>query len=716
MSLSGQILIGLALGLACGLFFGEYCAFLSVGGDAFIGLLQMTVLPYIAISLIANIGRLSIEKGRDLVTRAVVVLLVLLAIGVAALLAAPLCLPEWESAAFFSTSLVEPREQVDLVSLYIPSNPFDSFARNVVPAVVLFCILVGVALMRVRGTEQLLNDLDLLAQALNRVNSMIIRLTPLGLFAIAASTAGTMTLAEVGRLQAYLITYTVLALILGFWVLPLLITACTPFRYREVLGISKDTLITIFATAKIIVVLPQLIDNVKELYRKHRGEDDDVDSAADVLMPLAYPFPNLGTVAIMMFVPFAAWFLGDVMSSGDYLQFLGAGMLSSFVAPVIGIPFLLDLARIPADMFQLFAISTVYTDRIRVVVGAMHLLTLTILTIAMMKGMFRIDTRRLLRGLVVTVVLCVGAAVSIRGFLTYSFKDAYDADTVLVQMHMLRRPVSARIYRQDRPAPLEHEPGASRVEEIVERGFLRVCYLPDRLPFAFINEANALVGFDVEMAHELARDLNLGLEFQRIEPGQTADSLNAGLCDLAMTGLVFNIEKLREVSLSTSYLDQTLGFVTRDFRRGQFNSRSALGRLGPVRIGVVQSSEYWVPRLREWLPDVTVVPIGSPREYFRGRFEDLDALLYPAEAGSGWTLVYPKFSVAVPEPEVVQVPMAYAVPRGEREMVEFLDSWIELKKKDGTVRQLFEHWILGQGAVDSAPRWSVIRDVLHWVD
>jgi Na+/H+-dicarboxylate symporter len=716
MSLSAQILIGLALGILCGLFFGEYCAFLSMAGDAFIGLLQMTVLPYIAISLMASIGRLSLETGRDLVARGVVVLLVLLAIGVAAVLAAPLCLPEFGSAAFFSTSLVEPREQVDLVSMFIPANPFDSFARNVVPAVVLFCILVGVALMGLRGTEQLLNDLDLLARAFNRMNGMIIRLTPLGIFAIAASTSGTMTLAEVGRLQAYLITYTVLALILGFWVLPLLITSCTPFRYRDVLGISKDTLLTIFATAKIIVVLPQLIENVKELYRRYQAEDDEVDSAADVLMPLAYPFPNLGTVAIMMFVPFAAWFLGDVMSTGDTLQFLGAGMLSSFVAPVIAIPFLLDLARVPADMFQLFVISTVYTDRIRVVLGAMHLLTLTILTIALLRGTFRVHVPRLLRGLAVAVVLCVAAALSIRGFLTYSFKGAYEADTVLVQMHLLRRPVPARVYKTERPAPLEHEPGESRVEEMLGRGFVRVCYLPDRLPFAFINDANDLVGFDIEMAHELARDAELGLEFVRIEPGQTADSLNAGYCDLAMTGLVLKITKIREVSLSASYLDQTLGFVTRDFRRSQFNSRSALGRLGPVRIGVAQSGEQWIPKLREWLPDATVVSIGSPREFFRGGFENLDALLYPAEAGSAWTLVYPRFSVAVPQPEVVQVPMAYAVPRGEREMIDFIDRWIELKKKDGTIQALFEHWILGRGTLSEAPRWSILRDVLHWVD
>jgi len=39
-----------------------------------------------------------------------------------------------------------------------------------------------------------------------------------------------------------------------------------------------------------------------------------------------------------------------------------AGLISSFVAPVVGIPFLLDLVHIPADMFELFIVSTVYTE------------------------------------------------------------------------------------------------------------------------------------------------------------------------------------------------------------------------------------------------------------------------------------------------------------------------------------------------------------------
>ena len=58
--LSTYVILGLLMGVACGLFFGEYCAVLSVVGEAFVNLLRMTVLPYIAVSLVSNIGKLSL--------------------------------------------------------------------------------------------------------------------------------------------------------------------------------------------------------------------------------------------------------------------------------------------------------------------------------------------------------------------------------------------------------------------------------------------------------------------------------------------------------------------------------------------------------------------------------------------------------------------------------------------------------------------------------
>ena len=55
---SQLILFGVVLGFGCGLFFGEYCRFLGPVGDAYVKLLQMTVLPYITVSLILGFGSL----------------------------------------------------------------------------------------------------------------------------------------------------------------------------------------------------------------------------------------------------------------------------------------------------------------------------------------------------------------------------------------------------------------------------------------------------------------------------------------------------------------------------------------------------------------------------------------------------------------------------------------------------------------------------------
>ena len=35
---------------------------------------------------------------------------------------------------------------------------------------------------------------------------------------------------------------------------------------------------------------------------------------------------------------------------------------------------------------------------------------------------------------------------------------------------------------------------------------------------------------------------------------------------------------------------------------------------------------------------------------------------------------------------------------------------------NGTLDAAYKYWILGQNAVPHQPRWSIIRNVLHWVE
>lgn len=155
LSLSTQVLLGLILGLGVGVFFGEHVAFLQHVGKAFMLLLQMTVLPYLALSLITGLGQLTYQEVKALGLKVGAVLLGSWGLAFIAILVMPLAFPIWESATFFSTSLVEKPEEVNFLSLFIPANPFNSFANNVVPAVV-FSVAMGLALIGMGQKDGLL--------------------------------------------------------------------------------------------------------------------------------------------------------------------------------------------------------------------------------------------------------------------------------------------------------------------------------------------------------------------------------------------------------------------------------------------------------------------------------------------------------------------------------------------------------------------------------
>ena len=293
-----RTVVGLIAGIAAGIIFGEYCSSLSIVGDAFVGLLRMTVLPYIIVALVANFGRLSAAESRRLALVGSCVLLVLWSVVLIAIFMLGRSFPEWKQGSFFSTPSAEVATKTDLISVFIPSNIFASLADNHVPAVVLLCIWGGLALAGTDNRESLIRHLDVLAKVFMRISRSVAKLTPIGVFAIAASSAGVTTFEQFGRLQTYLIIYTVGATFLTFVALPLLVTSFTPFRYSDVLAVSWDAMVTALATGKLIIVLPMLIEKTEELFADFdtRLQSKTVPSG-DVLYPVAYPFPPRWQIA-----------------------------------------------------------------------------------------------------------------------------------------------------------------------------------------------------------------------------------------------------------------------------------------------------------------------------------------------------------------------------------------------------------------------------------
>jgi Na+/H+-dicarboxylate symporter/ABC-type amino acid transport substrate-binding protein len=727
LGLAEQIMIGLVLGIAAGIFFGEKVGFLKVAGDAFIMLLQVTVIPYITVSLITALGRLTLNDAKLLGLKAGSVLLLLWGIGLAVVMLGPLAFPHWLSASFFSTTKVEEARPINFLQLYIPSNPFFALANAIVPAIVVFSILIGLALTSVKGKEALLDPLSAVAEALMGVTGFIAKLAPYGIFALTASAAGTIDIESLTRLQVYVVTYVALALILGLWLLPALVATVTPLRYGDILRAFRGPVITAFATGNVLIVLPILAEDSKQLIAASQGLKDDSEageaqSSVDVLIPTAFNFPNLGTILSLMFVLFAGWYIGTAVPVSKYPVISAAGLASLFGGPVLALPFLFDLLQLPQDLFQLFVTVDVVASRFGTLLAAMNIISIALIGTFALQGRIRLKLLPLARFIGVTVALLAVALIGIRLFYTYVVVAPFTKAEALAGFQLLATPQPAKVYTK-LPSGLDQAGGApASLARIKERGVLRVCYLPHDFPSAYLNNADPpqLVGFDIEMAHRFARSLGLPLEFLPVVNEIEAEKLlNNGSCDIFMTALPVSLRSAERFAMSVPVYTSSVGLIVKDSRRNQFRTWEDIRNLGAAFRVAIPDTPNAHALARDLMTDATLVPYrdkAALKKLLEAGAPDVDAIATMSEEGATWTLLYPNFSLVIPRPTVFS-PVAYAFALGNDNFLEVFDGWLVAEKSRGTADQLYRHWMLGEAAQkQQPPRWSVIRNVLHWVN
>jgi Na+/H+-dicarboxylate symporter/ABC-type amino acid transport substrate-binding protein len=718
LSLTAQIVIGLAVGLALGLFFGERMRLLQPLADAYVRLMQMTVLPYLSVGLVLGLGRLDGRQARllaryGLLTLAAFWLLALLTVGLL-----PLAFPSYEAAFFFSTTLLEQREPLSFVDLYIPANPFHSLANSVVPAVTLFSAAIGIGLIGVPNKERFLAPFDVFMQAIGRVTHFVVRLTPLGVIPIAAVAAGTLSPEELSRLEVYFVTFILGAVVLGLVILPLLVTALTPFRYREIIGASRDALLTAFVTNNVFIVLPMISERCEELMQRHGLARGQGPSVGEVVVPIAFNFPTAGKLLTLLFVPFAAWLAGDRLEATQYPALMAAGVFSYFAKAQVALPFLMDLVEVPQDLFQLYIPTTLLNGKFDSMVGAMSLIAFALVTATALAGGLRFDRRRLARFATVSV-LSLGAAIIAARLLLGWLVDTTDTKAeALHNMHASRQATAATQLASPPPADVTNTQDA--MERIQRRQSLRVGYIDGRVPFAFRNASGELVGFDVEMAAQMADDLGVRLELVAVRLDEVERLLSGGRIDV-VASLPYTYQLVKGLRLSKPYMDATIGLLVRDGRRDEFQSIDQIRSHDRLALGVAGTlGEHRVAEnlARELLGDTVheIVVLNSLDDVLAPSSESLDAIITLAESGMAWSLLNPRYSVVIPRPAPIRRPLAFGLAADAGRLADFVDAWVTMQQARGNVARAYDYWVLGKGAERREPRWSVARDVLGWID
>lgn len=273
-----RILIGLILGIAAGLFLGPKAQIFNVIGEIFINLLTMLVVLIIFSSLVVGICHINNPKklGRiGIRTIGFYVVSTVIAIVVGIILAYAIKPGDGLALGRFAVDLRNSSEMKisDFLLSLIPSNPFASFSQGNILQVIIFSMFLGVAIIFTKEKgKPLLRVLESVSNTMHTLTHFVMLLAPIGVFALIASTVGSIGLKVIMPLLEFLLCNFIACLFQLFVVFTLSI------KYLGKMGIipffrgMKDAIVLAFTTSSSSATLPVSL----ECTQKHLGISEDI--------------------------------------------------------------------------------------------------------------------------------------------------------------------------------------------------------------------------------------------------------------------------------------------------------------------------------------------------------------------------------------------------------------------------------------------------------
>ncbi len=234
---------------------------------------------------------------------------------------------------------------------------------------------------------------------------------------------------------------------------------------------------------------------------------------------------------------------------------------------------------------------------------------------------------------------------------------------------------------------------ADTLDEILERGTLRVGLEPGYMPFEMTNQRGEIIGFDVDMAKRIAKAMDVKLELVSTAWDGIIPGLITKKYDMIMSGMTLTQERNLQVNFATPYIvvgqtilvkkefaDEVKSY--KDLNDGKFTVASKLGTTGEKAT-------------KRMIPKAKYISFETEQEGMMDLINGkVDAFVYDlpfmaianAEKNNG-KLVF------LNEPFTYE-PLAWAVRRGNADLINWLNNFMNQIKSDGTYDKIYSKWFL----------------------
>lgn len=252
ISLGNWILIGMILGFIVGLILNFYVhdPFIKdivlkdnvfyLGGTVFIKLMKMLVVPLVFFSIIVGAASISdIRKIGSIGGRTIGIYLITTAIAVTIALAIGALIQPGTGlnmhAAAQASNVTVNQTVTDTILNMIPENPFSSLSTGDMLPVIIFGLLIGVILAKLREETQIVNDFFTQSnKIMMELTSLVMKFAPIGVFCLMARTFAGLGFDGLMPLGKYILCVLIGLAIQAFLVYPslmVLFTRLNPIKF-----------------------------------------------------------------------------------------------------------------------------------------------------------------------------------------------------------------------------------------------------------------------------------------------------------------------------------------------------------------------------------------------------------------------------------------------------------------------------------------------------
>jgi len=219
------------------------------------------------------------------------------------------------------------------------------------------------------------------------------------------------------------------------------------------------------------------------------------------------------------------------------------------------------------------------------------------------------------------------------------------------------------------------------------------------IPWAMHDKDGNLIGFEVDVAKKMARDLGVDVEFYPDEFHCLIPDLLDNRFDLIISGFSMSTNRAMQVNFSAPYNYTDLSLAANRKLAGGFKELSEFDK-STVTIGVLDTSTA-VDIASNAFPNAQLKTYAEDSDLFNDLLEDK---IYAAVADSPRPQIVAKLfpeKVDVPSSKALATfPAAFAVRRGDMDFINYLNSWIEARTVNKWLERRRNYWFASMDWAD----------------